>query len=41
MVADHRRQLEAVEIGHADVDQDDGDLVLQQMLERLAAPSRP
>ena len=36
MLADHRRELEAVELRHADVDQDDGDLVLQQMLERLA-----
>ena len=36
MLAHHRGQLEAVELGHADVDQDDGDVVLQQVLERLA-----
>ena len=27
VLADHRRQLVAVEVRHADVDQDDGDLV--------------
>ncbi len=37
MLADHRRELEAVEIGHADVDQNDGDFRLEQVLERLAA----
>ena len=36
VLADHRGQLVAVEVRHADVDQDDGDLVLQQRLERLA-----
>ena len=41
MLADHRRQLEAVELGHADIDQDDGDVVLEQMLERLARRVRP
>ena len=41
MLADHRGQLEPVEIGHADVDQHDRDLVLQQLLERLVSPSRP
>ena len=40
MLADHRRELEAVELGHADVDQDDRDLVLEQDLERLAAGGR-
>ena len=30
MLADHRGELEAVELRHADVDQHDGDLVLQQ-----------
>ena len=34
--ADHRGQLVAVEIRHADVGQHDRDLVLQQRLERLA-----
>ena len=38
MLADHRRQLEAVELRHADVDQHDGDVGLQQM---LAAPRVP
>ena len=32
----HLGQLEAVELGHADIHQDDGDLVLEQDLERLA-----
>ena len=41
MLADHRRQLEAVEIRHADVDQHDGDLVLEQQLKRLRAPMPP
>ncbi len=36
MVADHRRQLEAVELGHAHVDEDDGDVVLEQMREGLS-----
>ena len=36
MLADHRGELEAVELGHADVDQDNGDVVRQQVLERLA-----
>ena len=36
MLADHRRQLEAVELRHADIDQHDRDLVLQQLLQRLA-----
>jgi len=37
MLADHGGELKAVELGHADVDQDDGDLVLEQMLQRLRA----
>ena len=41
MLADHRGQLEAVELRHADVDQHDGDVGLQQMLERLARRGRP
>ena len=41
MLADHRRQLEAVEVRHADVHQDDGDLRLQQLLERLRGRTRP
>ena len=41
MIADHRRQLEAVEFRHADVDQDDRDLVLEQELQALRAPTTP
>ena len=40
MFADHRRKLEAVEVRHADVDQNHGDLGSQQMLERLAPGCR-
>ena len=36
MLADHRGQLKAVEFRHADVDQNDGDVVLEQELQRLA-----
>ena len=36
MLADHRRKLEAVELRHADVDQNDRDIVLQQELQGLA-----
>ena len=32
VLADHRRQLEAVEVGHADVDEHDRDVVLEQLL---------
>ena len=35
VLADHRRQLEAVEFRHADIDQDDGDLGLQQLFQSL------
>ena len=40
MFADHRRQLEAVEVRHDDIDQHDGDLVSQQMLQRLVGRVR-
>jgi uncharacterized protein YihD (DUF1040 family) len=36
MLPDHRRELEAVEIRHAHVDQNQRDLILEQALERLA-----
>src|SRR5262249_61440279 len=39
MLADHRRQLKAVELGHADVDQDDRNLVLEQEFERFLGRS--
>ncbi len=39
-LADHRRQLEAVELGHDDVDEDDGDVLLEQVLERLPPGTR-
>src|SRR5215475_3621696 len=35
MLADHRGQLEAVEFRHADVDEDDRDLLLEQVFQRL------
>jgi hypothetical protein len=37
VLADHRRQLEAVQLRHAHVDQHHGDVRAQQMLERLLA----
>ena len=37
MLADHRRQLKAVELRHADVDQHHRDVHLQEMFQRLAA----
>ena len=37
MLADHGGELETVELRHADVDQDDGDFVLQQVFQRFAA----
>ena len=37
MFADHGRELESVQFRHADVDQDDGHIVLEQELERFAA----
>ncbi len=35
MVADHGGQLEPVEVGHDHVDQHHGDVVLQDLLQRL------
>ena len=40
MFADHRRQLEAIEVRHDDIDQHDGDLVSQQLLQRLVGRVR-
>ena len=40
MLPDHGRELEAVELRHAHVDQHDGDLALEQLLERLARRAR-
>ena len=40
MFADHRGEFEAVQFRHADVDQDDGDVVLEQELERFAPRGR-
>ena len=37
MLADHGGELEPVELGHADVDQDDRDFVLEQVFQRFAA----
>ena len=37
MLADHLGELEAVEVRHADIDQYDRDVGLQEMLERLVA----
>ncbi len=39
MLANHLGELKAVEVGHANVDQDDRDLVLEQLLERRLAGS--
>jgi hypothetical protein len=35
MIPDHRGELEPIEAGHADVHEDDGYLVLEEMLESL------
>src|ERR1700730_4072232 len=35
MLADHRGQLEAVEFGHAHVHEDDGNVMLEEVCERL------
>src|SRR5262249_36794405 len=35
VLADHRRQLEAVELGHAHVHEDDGNVMLEEVFERL------
>ena len=40
VLANHRRKLEPVQIRHADVDEDQCDVVLQQTLERLARRAR-
>ena len=40
MLADHRGELEAVELRHADVDQQDRHVVAQQLIERLARRRR-
>jgi hypothetical protein len=40
MLTDHGRKLKTVELGHADIDQDDGDVVLEQDFQRLAAGGR-
>ena len=40
MFTDHRGQLKTVQFRHANVDQDDGDIVLEQELERFAPRSR-
>ena len=39
MLADHGGELEPVQLRHADVDQDDGDFVLEQKFQRLAPGS--
>ena len=41
MLAQHARELEPVELGHADVDENDRDIVLQQERQRLACRSWP
>ena len=41
MLADDLRELEAVQLRHAHVHQDDGDLGLEQPLQRLAGRARP
>ena len=40
MIADHGSELEAVQLRHANIDQDDGNLVLEQLLQRLAGRRR-
>ena len=40
MLADHGGEFEAVQFRHADVDQNDRDLVLEQEFERLAPGGR-
>ena len=41
MLADHRRQLESVELGHRDVDEDDRDLVAQTIARAPGVPRSP
>src|SRR6202020_976077 len=40
MLADHGRECEAVELGHADVDENNGDFVLEEIFQGLAARGR-
>ena len=40
MVADHRSELEAVEVGHAHVHEHDRHVVAQELVERLARRGR-
>ena len=40
VLADHRGQLESVEFGHRDVDEDDRNVLTQQLLQRLPSRSR-
>ena len=40
VLAHHRRQLESVELRHADIDQDHGHVGVEQMIERLARGTR-
>ena len=35
MIADHRCELEAIDVGHVDVDEDNSDVVFQQQLKRF------
>ncbi len=36
MLANHLGELKAIHLGHADIHQDNGDIMLEQMFERLA-----
>src|SRR4029077_12965218 len=40
MVADHRGELEAVDVGHVNVDENDGDVIFEEELERLGRVAR-
>ena len=40
MLSDHGGELESVQLGHADVDQNDGNFILEQEFERFAPGSR-
>ena len=40
MIADHRRKLETVELRHADIDEHDGGIVLEQKFQRFARRRR-
>ena len=39
MLTNHLRQIEAIDIGHADIGQHDRDILLQKMLQRLGCGS--